>query len=627
MFPYADVPQPLKNLPHWVCWKFEVVDNEETKVPYDPKTGRHAKANDPATWSDFATALAAADVLNGSDKDGIGFELLGTEFGGIDFDSVVGKDGKPEPFVENILELLGNPYTEITPSGTGVRCYFMTDKLPGRDRKFSTNHYGAEIYHGSEKGRYFTITADQYSGSDIPKIDDLSIPYFLIQQMRDDKFKRLWCGDASDYENDDSRADLALLGMLSRKLKTKDRETIERFFNASVPGHREKWVNREDYRDITFNKLLNDESTAFGVSPAESSTAKKRELKFTKPAVTTGTHRDYVIAPAIGQTDGWFPLGALSIISGSSGTGKTTLIYQLLLAQTMKAEFFGHQTYGRPFITMAVDRGEAAHKRTMERMRLAPEAIPFKSLPANAWDVEAAQAIVDRIETLDPLPEVVFVEGIDMLISKGIDLKEVSKFAHHLYEIAEHFHLALIGSTGAPKAREGQGYAGARDNVFGSTGWGRIAEAVALMQFPKDDDTSEQRKLKVVLRNGKAEKFTLGLVDGIFEVQPDAPEEDNNGSKQTALEIEWFKTQAQLATDDPKKLWWTVQDMEEALNLKHATAERHVKNAYTKKYLRRKTSGGKGQGGAHEFRWNDKKTNPLWVEEQKQVVEAEEMVF
>ena len=208
------------------------------------------------------------------------------------------------------------------------------------------------------------------------------------------------------------------------------------------------------------------------------------ELAFRLPAVETGTHRDYMISPAPGQKDGWFPLGAVSLLGGPSGGSKTTWMLQLLLTQALREPFFGHDTYGRRYLMLGADRGEDAHKRTMDRMNLSHASIPFKPLPL-AWDLGAAQAIVDQIEATDPLPEIVFVEGVDMLVTEGNNIKPVARFVHELQKITQHYRIALIGSLGSPKVKEGHGYTATRDNLLGSGGWGRTVETVALITFPK----------------------------------------------------------------------------------------------------------------------------------------------
>jgi putative DNA primase/helicase len=262
----SNIPPQLRSARQWLSWNYARDEKGKwTKPPI-------GKSNDPSTWTDFQTAVDAADEFKGGNCDGIGFSLYGTLFGGVDFDGVLDENGKAEPYVLAILKLLGNPYTEITPSGRGLRCYFECAKLPDGLRKFSAGGYGAEIYIGNEPARFFTVTGNRFSGNGIPKIDDISIPFFLVSQFKVnknntreqfEKFKRLWTGDASDYDGDDSTRDLALLGALSRRLNTKDRGTLVRYFNASVPGHREKWLSTKlhgkyTYQDLTLNKLLGD---------------------------------------------------------------------------------------------------------------------------------------------------------------------------------------------------------------------------------------------------------------------------------------------------------------------------------------------------------------------------------
>ena len=73
----------LGDAARWVAWQTEAAlkangtaPGKPTKVPYDPATGRKAKANNPATWSTRAAAEARAPQLpRPFGSGGIGFEL------------------------------------------------------------------------------------------------------------------------------------------------------------------------------------------------------------------------------------------------------------------------------------------------------------------------------------------------------------------------------------------------------------------------------------------------------------------------------------------------------------------------------------------------------------------------
>ncbi len=69
------------------------------------------------------------------------------------------------------------------------------------------------------------------------------------------KFSDLFdAGDASAYDGDESRADLALMGMLA--FYTQEHAQLEQLFGASALGQRPKWRNRPDYRSRTIDKVL-----------------------------------------------------------------------------------------------------------------------------------------------------------------------------------------------------------------------------------------------------------------------------------------------------------------------------------------------------------------------------------
>ena len=66
------------------------------------------------------------------------------------------------------------------------------------------------------------------------------------------KFMRLWAGDTSEYDGDDSVADLALLGVLA--FWTQDVDQLDRLFRRSGL-YRPKW-ERSDYRARTIGKAV-----------------------------------------------------------------------------------------------------------------------------------------------------------------------------------------------------------------------------------------------------------------------------------------------------------------------------------------------------------------------------------
>ena len=145
------IPQHLRELPRWVCWNYWWNGkNKWTKPPYQAGTTYKAASTKPETWSDFETALNA--YQSGKfEHDGVGI-IPPDGMTGIDIDHCRDEvTGELTPFAETILGNMGT-YTEVSPSGTGIRIFLIGNKPKGNcvDRK-----KGIEIY---DSGRYFTVT-------------------------------------------------------------------------------------------------------------------------------------------------------------------------------------------------------------------------------------------------------------------------------------------------------------------------------------------------------------------------------------------------------------------------------------------------------------------------------------
>jgi hypothetical protein len=89
-----------------------------TKMPF-AIDGQPAKSNDPSTWM---TRAEAERALVAYDHGGINM-MMGGGRGGVDMDACIGDEGDLQPWAKAVVVLL-NSYTEITPSGTGLRIFF-----------------------------------------------------------------------------------------------------------------------------------------------------------------------------------------------------------------------------------------------------------------------------------------------------------------------------------------------------------------------------------------------------------------------------------------------------------------------------------------------------------------------
>lgn len=150
------VPFFLQALKCWVVWRYMQKPGEPKprKVPYYPRG--HIRSGKQGGYADRA-ALGTYEQANATYQkggfDGIGIAML-KDWGmvALDFDGCV-VDGKIRPSVE---ALIAGTYSEISPSGTGVRA-IMRGFLPSRKSPILDGRFGFETF--SENG-FVTLTGN-----------------------------------------------------------------------------------------------------------------------------------------------------------------------------------------------------------------------------------------------------------------------------------------------------------------------------------------------------------------------------------------------------------------------------------------------------------------------------------
>jgi hypothetical protein len=273
----ANIPAELQQLAQCVTWKFEQRSDEKkpTKVLYNPATGARADSTEPRTWGTFVEAGATYER---GGFDGLGFVVTDDDpYVGVDLDGCIVNGELTDD--ANRWVLLLNSYTELTPSGVGVRVW-IRGKKPGARCKNAK--LGVEIY---ETNRFFTVTGNRlldmpttindrqtelealynevFPPTDKPANDTQSEPSGAVLSMddrqlvdlmcRDHDIKNLFDGDLSAHSNDHSAADLALCNHLAF-WTGKDADRMNRIFKTSGL-YRKKW-DRADYSKNTISRAI-----------------------------------------------------------------------------------------------------------------------------------------------------------------------------------------------------------------------------------------------------------------------------------------------------------------------------------------------------------------------------------
>jgi primase-polymerase (primpol)-like protein len=279
-----NIPKELKDRPQWVLWKGEWLPDKGkySKVPYSAKTGEKASSTNPSTWSSFThtvkTYQGTSVYLGG------GFVLTESDpFVGIDLDHCVRPDGIIEDWAMAAVESF-NSYTEISPSGTGLRIFIKGTLPPGGRKKGNVEVYAT--------GRFLTVTGHRLTDTthvfdrqdaleafhkehfpqepprnpevlaglpSLPTVDDQALLDKAFTAKNGGDIRALFNGDTGGHNGDHSAADLALCSLLAFYTGS-DKSRLDRIFRSSGL-YRAKWdvkhfSNGQTYGDHTLEKAI-----------------------------------------------------------------------------------------------------------------------------------------------------------------------------------------------------------------------------------------------------------------------------------------------------------------------------------------------------------------------------------
>ena len=286
---YENVPNELKTLKRWVCFKVEGMENgKTTKRPYNAINGKMAKVNDDLTWSTFDIALAGCVKYN---CHGIGF-ILGCGIFGIDLDNHADENGvvpmsdeEFQEFSKEFIETLDS-YTELSQSGKGIHI-ICQGKLPvGSRRKGCVEMYdngrffaftgnairNIPIMNREEEikplwEKYLNVKQDTYEIKPTRtynpqyrqelKLSDEEIINTALNSKNGGEFYRYYHdGDISANGNDASSADMSFCHMLAFWCNS-DKQQMDRIFRNSAL-FRDKWDELRG--DRTYGEITLDEA-------------------------------------------------------------------------------------------------------------------------------------------------------------------------------------------------------------------------------------------------------------------------------------------------------------------------------------------------------------------------------
>lgn len=456
---FENIPAELRPLKQWVLWKYVWKWEDDTrtkgvwsKVPF-ATNGSAAASDNPNTWAKFESAVLAYEQ-NLSGYDGIGFVFdKSGDLVGVDLDNCL-HAGQFSPFALRVCEKL-NTYTEVSPSGTGLHLIGRAKDLDLVRKRIKFKDNEIEVYNN---GRYFTFTGGLGSEFALPVNDvkpaletilkaitppepnkpapaqsadfsKLSVETRLKMAVRDEKTRRWFDGDTSDFGDDDSRADLALCRKLAY-WSDGNAEILDGMFRLSKL-FRAKWDERrgnQTYGEMTIQKILASQENYASFQNLKDRKVSDFDSRKTRRLSVNDLWdlaMDYRMSgEAKGVECGWSNLSRLyrpakaqsSIFTGLPGSGKSTMLdvfcFQL-------AKLYGWKFTFASFETLPLQR------HILNFAQIATMKPTFKFLEGAATDTEmegAREFLHNHFHFLNPAETDFTMDGILSYVAD--DIKE-----------------------------------------------------------------------------------------------------------------------------------------------------------------------------------------------------------
>jgi hypothetical protein len=353
----------LKEQPRWVCWKFEHSSQGKlTKVPYQPG-GAKASTSDPSTWDTYNNVAVAAGVF-----DGIGFVLTEGEIAAFDLDKC--RDPSTGSVKEWAKALVARAatYSEITPSGTGLR---IIGRGSGQyvHRKLSNGDgVNCEVYRKAK--RYITVTGTIYRDAALADIDAV-IDDFIAEF--DGENRREAQQDSSRGSTDLPPSVASLLSVRGSGAYPSRSELLFAFITIAL---------RNGVSDDTITTACLDGAHSGcgiyehcqengGLGYVERQVARARERttnnQIPDPIITLADWLARTLEPPDFICGRWLTTTSRTIINAETGIGKTLFGIELGMQGAAGLPFL-HWAATRPISVLYVD-GEMARRVMQARLR------------------------------------------------------------------------------------------------------------------------------------------------------------------------------------------------------------------------------------------------------------------
>lgn len=229
----------------------------------------------------------------------------------------------------------------------------------------------------------------------------------------------------------------------------------------------------------------------------------------------SGDQYEYLISDIL-------PANEVHLLGGSSGSGKTTFLFQMLADWQAGKPVLGHTSYPVPYAYVSIDRSRTSVRRTLQRLDLTEQItriVAREDLPGTL----SVGIVIARARERYPDASCFFIEGFQTLVgNKGNSYTDVACLLQATTAFCTKEGVTIFGICHSPKLKIEEGFQHPREMLLGSVAWAAFSDTIFIM------DMNEQTKIvtcHVLPRNAASEQhpFMFMPPNGRLEMPTNGP--------------------------------------------------------------------------------------------------------
>lgn len=218
------------------------------------------------------------------------------------------------------------------------------------------------------------------------------------------------------------------------------------------------------------------------------------------------------------------PSFEVHLLGGSSGSGKTTFLFQMLADWQDSKPVLGHESCPVPYAYVSIDRSRSSVVRTLTRLGLQDKItriVSREDLPSTLSLGVVIQSARERY----PDAQCFFVEGFQTLVGdKGNSYTDVAKLLQATTQFCAEQKVTIVGICHSPKLKIEEGFQHPREMLLGSVAWAAYSDTIIIMDL---DEKTKIVNCHVLPRNAASEvhPFVFMPPNGHLAPPPNSPKQ------------------------------------------------------------------------------------------------------